>query len=129
MTDITLILARFIGIYFLVAGLGVVVRRRTMSEFVERFRSDAVLSYVAGVLALWFGLVILALHWEWGDAIAAGITLIGLIAALKGALLIVFGKRLLVLARPFDEDLNLAGIWGLVIAALGAVMIWASLAA
>lgn len=125
MTDITLILARFIGIYFLIAGLGVVLRRQTMSDFVERYRTDPVISYVGGVLALWFGLVVLFLHWHWDDALAAGITIIGLLAAAKGTLLILFGPRVLVLARPFDESLHVAAIWGALIAGIGLLLIWA----
>ena len=84
MTDITLVLARYIGIYFLVAGIAVVARRDTIGQFVQRYREDDVLTFIAGVLALWFGLVVLALHWQWDDALAAAITFIGLLAAIKG---------------------------------------------
>lgn len=125
----TEILARFIGIYFLVAGLGVIVRRKTISDFLQRYREDKVLGFISGVLALWFGLVVLALHWQWGDALAMTITLIGLVAALKGSALILFGDAVLVLARPFDENLHVAGVWGIVIALIGAGLIWAGFAA
>ena len=129
MTEITAILARFIGLYFLVAGLGIVARRKTMSEFIARYRTDPVVSFMGGVMALWFGLVILALHWQWDHVLAVTITLIGLLAALKGVALILFGNRLLVLARPFDENLHVAGIWGLVVAAIGAGLTWAGFTA
>lgn len=125
MTDITLILARTIGIYFLVTGIAVVARRDTIGAFVQRYKEDRVLTFISGVMALWFGLVVLALHWQWGDALAAAITIIGLLAALKGAALLILGGRVTVLARPFDENLHVAGIWGIVIALIGAGLIWA----
>lgn len=125
MTDITLILARFIGIYFLVTGIAVVARRDTIGAFVQRFSEDRVLSFISGVLALWFGLVVLALHWQWGHALAAAITIIGLLAAIKGAALLILGGRVTVLARPFDENLHVAAVWGILIAAIGALFIWA----
>lgn len=125
----TEILARYIGIYFLVAGLAVVFRRHTIGQFVQRYREDNVLTFLAGVMALWFGLVVIALHWQWGDALAAAITLIGLLAALKGTALLLFGGKVTMLARPFDENLHVAAIWGVLIAAIGAVLIWAGFAA
>ncbi|GGE42060.1 hypothetical protein GCM10011367_15900 [Marinicauda pacifica] len=129
MTEITALLARLVGIYFLVAGLGIVVRRKTISEFIARYRTDPVLSFMGGVMALWFGLVILALHWQWGHVLAVTISVIGLLAVLKGVALILLGNRLLVLARPFDENLHVAGIWGLVVALVGAGLTWAGFAA
>ncbi|TGY87637.1 hypothetical protein E5163_14480 [Marinicauda algicola] len=129
MTDITLVLARYIGIYFVVAGIAVVARRDTIGQFVQRYREDNVLTFIAGVLALWFGLVVLALHWQWDDALAAAITFIGLLAAIKGTVLLVFGGKATVLARPFDENLHVAAVWGVVIALIGTFLVWASFAA
>lgn len=128
MDDVTRVLAFVLGAYFLIAGLGVAARRKVIPEFVTRFRDDPVLSFIAGVLALWLGLVILALHWKWDDAIAAGVSVIGLAAAIKGALLIVVGPRLLVLARPFDDNLGLAAVWGVLIALIGGALIVAGAA-
>ncbi|MEQ8406085.1 MAG: hypothetical protein RKE49_13390 [Oceanicaulis sp.] len=123
MDDTTRVLALALGTYFLIAGIGVVVRRKIIPEFIARFRDDPVVSFMGGVLALWLGIAILSLHWRWDDAVAAGITLIGLVAALKGALLIVLGPRLLVLARPFDESLGLAAVWGVVVAVIGVALL------
>lgn len=122
MDDVTRVLAFVLGAYFLITGLGVVARRKVIAEFVKRFREDPVLSFMAGVLALWLGLGILAVHWNFGDAVAAGVSVIGLAAAIKGALLILIGPRLLVLARPFDDSLGLAAVWGLLIAVIGGAL-------
>jgi len=123
MDEITQVLALVLGAYFIIAGLGVVARRKVLPEFITRFREDPVLSFIGGVLALWLGLVILALHWKWDDAIAAGVTLIGVIAALKGALLIIFGPSVMVLARPFDENLHLASLWGGLVTVIGVALV------
>ncbi|PWE16446.1 hypothetical protein DDZ18_13595 [Marinicauda salina] len=129
MTDITLVLARFIGIYFMVAGLGVIMRRRTIGDFVRRYREDPVISFIAGVLALWFGLVVMALNWDWSAFLPAVITFIGLLAAVKGGLLIILGKRVIVLSRLYEENLHTAGIWGILITVIGALLTGASFAA
>ena len=128
MNGTTEVLALVLGVYFVIAGLGVVLRRRLIGEFLARFRDDPVISFMAGVLALWVGLGILAVHWRWDNAVAAGISVIGLIAVLKGALLILLGPRLLVLARPFDENLHLAAVWGMVVALIGVALIIAAIA-
>ena len=123
MDETTRLLAYVLGTYFLIAGLGVVARREVIPEFVARFREDSVLSFIGGVLALWVGLGILAFHWKWDDAVAAGISVIGVAAAVKGALLVLLGPRLLVLARPFDDNLGLAAVWGGLVALIGGALI------
>lgn len=125
MDETTRILALVLGVYFIVAGLGVVMRRSVISEFLARFRSDPVLSFLSGVIALLVGLTILAVHWNWDNAVSAGVTVIGLIAVLKGALLILLGPRLLVLARPFDANLHLASAWGVLVCLIGAALVFA----
>ena len=126
MDETTRVLALVLGAYFIIAGLGVVVRRKVMAQFVARFRDDPVLSFLSGVIALWLGLIILAFHWRFDDAVAAGITVIGLIAALKGALLIIVGPGLLTLARPFETSRGLAAVWGVVVVLLGAALLIAA---
>jgi len=124
MTETTLIFARILGVYFLIAGLGVMMRRETMGQFVARFREDEVLVFIAGVIALVLGVAILTLHYEWGHALAAAVTLIGWAAALKGAALILFGSRVMALGRVFDASLHVAFLWGLLIAVIGAGLAW-----
>ena len=126
MDETTRVLALVLGAYFVITGLGVVARRRVIPDFIARFRDDPVISFLGGVIALWLGLIILAFHWRFDDAIAAGITVIGLAAVIKGALLIIVGPGLLALARPFEGSQGLAAVWGVLVFLIGAALLTAA---
>ena len=89
------LIARVLGpLYVIVAG-GLLVRPEAYIRAVEDFMDRPGVVYLAGFLALIFGLVILAFHHGMGDALAIVITVIGVIAVFKGAVLIICPEPLL----------------------------------
>lgn len=90
MTDTTQTIAVIAGAYLLVTGIGFLVS----TSYYERMtamgnRSDPVLINLSGAVHLVVGLIILNQHFLWSSVAEGAVTLVGLMAAVKGAVLII----------------------------------------
>jgi len=83
------LIARVVGPIYLIAALGLFLDPDRYRRTVEDFLDNAALSYLAGFLALAFGLLILAFHSQWDASWRVVVTVIGWLATLKGAALLV----------------------------------------
>lgn len=88
-------LAGLIGLYFLSAGVGVLVDRHGMAALWDELTSNAMLSYLAGILAFAIGGAIVAIHNDWSSFLAGFVSLIGWISLGEGVLLLAFRQRFL----------------------------------
>lgn len=97
MTDMTTtqILASLIGLYFVSAGIGLLVERPGMQAMFDELKASAMLGYLGGILAFAIGGTIVAIHNDWSSLVAGFVSLIGWISLLEGALLLAFRKRFL----------------------------------
>jgi hypothetical protein len=81
--------ARVVGPYLVVVAVTLFARRASLPILLPAFMLDAPLVLATGAFTLTAGLVIVALHHHWTSAIAICVTLIGIAAAFKGALLMI----------------------------------------
>lgn len=82
----TKLLARILGLWLLIAVLGLMATRQTSLDMLNGFFSDAPLMWITGVFTLLIGIVIVVLHNRWNrGALAAIASLYGWIALIKGA--------------------------------------------
>jgi hypothetical protein len=88
--DASTVLARLIGPYLVIVGIGLFANLGRYPKLIEDFFANAALVYLGGVIALIFGLLIVVFHplWTWGWPVI--ITLFGWLALIKGTLLIVW---------------------------------------
>lgn len=121
--DITLTLARILGVLILTAGASMLLNRRMVGDILERFRTDTVLIWITGVFELIAALALLAVHNDWSGPLAVIVTLIGWAAAIEGALLMLAQGRMVALIAPLVRGV-LIPVWGAAALAGGAAMIW-----
>lgn len=82
-------LARVVGPYLIVVAVALFARRASLPMLLPAFMQDAPLLFAAGAFTLMAGLAIIAAHHHWTGASAIVISLIGVLAALKGAALMI----------------------------------------
>lgn len=80
----SLLLAKFFGLYLLVAGLLWLIRGKSFDRMVEAVLDDPGFVALSGFIALMMGLAIITAHNVWEANWRAVITLFGYLAALKG---------------------------------------------
>ncbi|HEX4741507.1 MAG TPA: hypothetical protein VH353_09260 [Caulobacteraceae bacterium] len=82
-------LARAVGPYLVVIAVALFARWGTLPILLPAFMQDAPLIFAAGAFTLMAGLAIISAHHHWTGASAIVISLIGVLAALKGAALMI----------------------------------------
>jgi uncharacterized membrane protein HdeD (DUF308 family) len=114
----SVLLARFLGIYLLMVGATMLIRRDQLSPIARDLSSHPALLLLSGVMPLVFGLIILLFHNVWAWNWSLPITLIGYLAFFKGWMRLWFPDYV---RRTIDERLNSrhAIIFGIVAMLLG----------
>lgn len=112
MTETTVVLARILGGYMLVMGIGMLIHRRMALDLLERLRSDLPLTYIMAVFALLFGLVIVSIHNAWSGPVAIVITVIGWLAVAEGAAIVVLRQRYMAFVLPLVRPAWAQRAWG-----------------
>lgn len=125
MRDITQFLALMAGGYLAVTGLGLLVSTRFYSEAAD-VQTDGVTLNLSGAVHFLVGLAVLIRHPFLDGPVAAGVTLVGAAAALKGAMLIVLPG---LSTRTAQSGPGLIRLSGVVFAALGLAFLAAALRA
>ena len=82
-------LARIVGPYFLVMGAALALRANVMPLLLPAFMQDGALVLAAGAFTLMAGLAILAAHHHFTSPAAIVISIVGIVAAVKGAFLML----------------------------------------
>ncbi len=80
----SLLLAKFFGLYLLVAGLLWLIRGKSFDRMVEAFLDDPGFVALSGFIALIMGLAIITAHNVWEANWRVVITIFGYLAAAKG---------------------------------------------
>jgi multisubunit Na+/H+ antiporter MnhG subunit len=120
-------IAAIAGVYFLAAGLGLLLSTDFYAKLMANTRKyDPLPLVLSAAVALIAGMTILVLHWRWTSALEVVVSLIGLIAAIKGA-------ALLALPDAMRKWPALSRTWlrvsGAVFAAIGVSLVYAGLVA
>ncbi len=112
------IVAHTLGVFYVVIGLSMFLRPVAYRDMAAEFFASPALCYTGGIMALLFGLVVLAFHKEWQGALGIIVGIIGWLATAKGVFLIIcpnmFEKFSGALTRS-DKSLRIAGICALLI--------------
>jgi hypothetical protein len=88
--DASTVLARLIGPYLVIVGIGLFVNLGRYPKIIEDFFANAALVYLGSAVSLIVGLAVVVFHnvWVWDWPVI--ITLFGWLALIKGTLLIVW---------------------------------------
>lgn len=114
-----LVIARILGPLYVIVSVGMVLTPSTYQRVFEEFRESAALTYLGGMLALGFGLLVLAVHPVWRADWTAVITVIGWLGVIKGSLLIVRPSSVIGVSRPLMAKPAWLRLWAVAPLALG----------
>ena len=113
MPEATLVIARVLGGYMLIMGVGIIVRPRWAGELLDRLEMDSPLATVVALIALISGLVIVALHPHWNGPLEIAVSVIGWAAVAEGALIVLLGRRFFTVVSPLAGGGAIRFAWGI----------------
>jgi hypothetical protein len=83
---VSLFFAKLLGVYLLIAGLVLALRKEFFQRALTSFLESSALLFFSGMMSLLFGLLILFAHPVFGFNWRLWITLLGILAVFKGIL-------------------------------------------
>lgn len=101
--DISIFWAKFLGLYCVLLGIGMLVNSKQFKAFIIEAANNPLTIFFSGILALIFGLLIVITHNVWvGWPII--ITVIGWVALIKGIIRLYFSRWLAGYISKFSEN-------------------------
>ena len=102
--DVSVFRARAFGLYLLITGVSIPVKRATWREVARELRADKVLTSIVGLLALMLGLVLVLTHNVWEASWRVSIMLLCWLVPLRGVLYVLLPHGVVArMLRPFDR--------------------------
>ena len=121
--DSTMILAQALGLILFIVGIGMLTRRKFVSEAIENAVQNPGTLFLMGIVALIIGALMVTTQAAWyGWQVV--ITLIGWAALLKGLLIILFPGSMATLYRKCAKP-DMIVIWGVLVTIIGLFLVWA----
>lgn len=117
--DNSILLAKFIGPYFIVIGIGLLFNQKVYQKIMDDFFKNAALVYVTGLITFVAGLAIVISHNVWVADWRLIITLLGWNVFIKGALLIISPDASAQMAALFMKNNTLVIIPWIIMLAIG----------
>jgi predicted MFS family arabinose efflux permease len=90
--ELSIFVAKTFAVIYFAAGIGAVTGTLELGKIVKEFEKSQTSSYMAGMFAIIIGMLLIEHHNIWAKDWTVLITLVGWIAAIKGAFLIIFPK-------------------------------------
>ncbi len=113
--ELSIFVAKIIAIVYLSAGIGAVSKQSSFKKMIEGFEKSPVNTYMAGLLAVIVGMLLVEYHNIWVKDWTVLITIIGWAALLKGILFIAFPKIISYFKGLYEYTV----LWGVVLLAIG----------
>jgi len=121
MTDFWL---RVLGLYFLVAGLGVFAQVDKLAGLATEMRESVLGRWLSAILAFAVGVLILATRDGSGGGPAMIVTIIGWVSLIKGIFLFAAPPALFGFYDSLLANRAMLRVWGVVIVLAGGGLIW-----
>lgn len=115
--DLSILLAKVLGLYLMIVSVSVFVRRKELDRMVDAFFRDNLFVFFSGTVILLLGLALVLIHNVWETSWRGVITAIGWLTVLKG------GVRLLAPAFAQEASKKAVGsawYWGIIALAFAA---------
>ncbi len=126
--SVTQILAVFIGLYMVAAGVGLLTDKNAYATVIDDLRENPTLGYVTSVLVFVLGAAIVSVHNLWTDPLAVAVSLVGWGALVEGVLMLAIRRPFLSLVAVIPFTAATAVPFGIAIIVFGAVLLYAGLA-
>jgi hypothetical protein len=115
----SIFLAKIIGPYLIIVGIGVLLNLKTYQNMIGDFVKNSALLYLGGVIALLVGLLLVLIHNVWIASWIVIITIIGWLGIMKGAWLIIFPNTVGKLTDAYQNKTGLLVVHLFIALALG----------
>ena len=127
MSFATVLLARLIGIYCVVVAAAMMIKRRESIATVNAMVEDPAAIMLSGVIAVLVGVAVVLGHNVWtGGVLPVSVTLVGWVAAIKGAWLLATPSAMLrKMYAAMQYERGFVAYMGATLM-LGAYLVWAS---
>lgn len=118
MEDVSLFLAKIVGIYMLVIALAILVNKDRYKKLAKKHEFSTIELHIMGTLGLVGGLLIVLTHNVWSGWPII-ITIFGWLALVKGALTLILPEMIVKFSKDmgFENALALYGFAGLMFGA------------
>lgn len=121
--DISVILAQIIGIFLVVAGIAMVVSSKATAAAIEESVAHKGILFMWGIGALVAGAVVVVLNNAWTTGLPLLVTIIGWLALIKGAFILLAPEAAASLYRKFGKSGMIVFV-GVVAFVLGLVLLY-----
>jgi len=122
MPTISFFLAQILGIYVILMGVSVLLRREELDKSFRKMFSSGGFTYYLGALVLLLGLFLVQIHNIWDGSWRVAVTVFAWMALLKGAAIILIPSDKLGKMMEGLMNANLFRILAFIIIAYGAYM-------
>lgn len=122
--DRTRYMARALGLFLLVFGVGVAMRPTTLFLLIPAFFQDGALVFVTAVFGMALGAAMIAAHNRWNSLPAIIISLFGWVTFIRSAVILIAPAFVAAIAANVARTQILPAVAGLVAALIGAYLIF-----
>jgi len=119
-------LAALIGLYFLAAGVGLLVERDKASELMRDLTSQPMFGFLGGIMAFAIGGAIVGVHNNWNSLLSVFVSLVGWVSLLEGVLMLACRKWFLGLFARLTLSSIMVSAFGFGTLLAGTVLVWAA---
>jgi hypothetical protein len=125
--SVTQILAVFIGLYMVAAGIGFLTGRGSYASLIDELRDNTALGYVTGAFVFALGAAMVAVHNLWTGPLAIVVSLVGWGALIEGVLMLAIRRTFLGLVKVVPLTPATLVPCGIAVIVFGAVLAIAGL--
>ena len=120
----SILLAQLLGPYLAIVGIGIFFNPKQCQQVAHEYSQSSALIYFGGILALFFGLLIILFHNHWAANWTVIITLFGWLGLVKGACLIIIPEKMKKFAERYQGSTRPLIIQSLIVLAIGVFLMF-----
>lgn len=117
--NISILLAKFIGPFIIIIGMGLFVNLKVFSKIIEDFSKSPGLIYVIGLGTFIAGLAIVLFHNLWVANWRVIITIFGWVALIKGVWLVILPQTTVKITEEYLKNIRLVLMFWAIIVMVG----------
>jgi len=119
--DVSIFIAKIIGLVYVVIGLGMFLNGKYYKKMVDSMMKESSVWYFGGIVALIIGFLIVSVHNVWEFSWVVLVTIIGWMAFLKGLLLLMAPKWMMSMGMGIFKKFKSFSILGIIIVIVGLI--------
>lgn len=120
--DVTLFLAQAFGLYFIIAGIGLVLKQSSLKSLISRLSSDRASVMTTGFLTLIVGIPLVLVHNVWGTTLEVIISLLVWLTFIKGTARVVAPDLFMSMGSSLADNMTLTKVLLWIMIVLGAYL-------